>query len=91
VTVTEVDFALTVTPNTVPCGTVVFTITNNSDTSEHNFSILQYGSVRATGDELEPAGVTTLKVVLGPGTHEYQSDDPVDQTAGMTGNLKVTP
>jgi uncharacterized cupredoxin-like copper-binding protein len=90
VTVTEVDYVLTVTPTTVPCGTVIFMISNNSEVSQHNFSITRYGSVRAVGDVIDPKNVTTLTAKLGPGSHPYQSDDPVDAIQGMKGTLKVT-
>jgi hypothetical protein len=91
VAVDEVDYNLTLTPSTVPCGTVTFTVTNDSQVSEHNFSIALHGSVRAVGDEIEPGGnMAVLKVTIGPGVHAYQSDDPIDVYQGMTGKLVVT-
>ena len=90
VVVTEVDYDLTVTPGTVPCGTVTFMISNDSEVSQHNFSITRYGGVRAVSETIDPKQVATLKAVLGPGSHAYQSDDPVDVIQGMKGVLKVT-
>jgi hypothetical protein len=91
IAVEEVDGSITLTPNTAPCGTVTFTVTNDSQISEHNFSIIKFGSTRAIGDTIEPGGNTaTLAVVLGPGVHAYQSDNPVDQYQGMTGKFVVT-
>jgi hypothetical protein len=82
---------VTPTPNTVPCGTVTFTVTNNSQDTEHNFSIIRYGQVRATGDVVEPGGnMAILTVVLGPGSHAYQSDNPIDIYQGMAGKFVVT-
>jgi hypothetical protein len=53
---------------TAPCGTFTFTVTNNSQISEHNFGIIEFGQTRAVGDTIEPGGyMATVKVVLGPG------------------------
>jgi hypothetical protein len=91
VAVTEDDGSLVVAPQSVPCGTVVFTITNNSQQSEHNFSILRFGSTRAVSPPVEPGGNTyVLTTQLGPGTHSYQSDDAIDIYQGMLGKLTVT-
>jgi uncharacterized cupredoxin-like copper-binding protein len=90
VAVNEFDYGITLTPNTVPCGTVLFDIVNSSDSSLHNFSIVRAGTARAASNDLAPADSGTLKVVLGPGDHAYQSDDPGDAPQGMAGTLKVT-
>jgi hypothetical protein len=91
VAVAEDDTSITLVPDTTPCGTVTFTVTNNSQISEHNFSIIEFGSTRAVGDTIEPGGnMAILKVVLGPGSHSYQSDNPVDVYQGMSGKFIVT-
>jgi hypothetical protein len=91
VAVAEDDGSLVVTPTSVPCGNVVFTITNNSQQSEHNFSILRFGETRAASPPIEPGGNSlVLTVQLGPGTHSYQSDDAIDVYQGMIGKLTVT-
>lgn len=91
VTVTEIDYGLTVTPSSIQCGTVIFTITNNSSVNPHNFSIALYGSTRGVSDVIQPGGNSvTLTATIGPGVHAYQSDQPDDAAQGMTGKLTVT-
>src|SRR5947209_6767006 len=55
VAVDETDYALAVTPGTVPCGTVLFDIANLSETSLHSFAIVVTAGSRAVGDTLAPA------------------------------------
>jgi uncharacterized cupredoxin-like copper-binding protein len=90
VQVTAIDFDLRLSQNTIPCGTVTFIITNDSEVTRHNFSIA-VGNDRRASETIEPGGhTTTLKVELGPGPHNYRSDGPVDAPAGMIGTLLVT-
>jgi uncharacterized cupredoxin-like copper-binding protein len=89
VDVTMFDYGFTLSVNTVPCGTVVFNLTNTG-TDVHDFNIARFGGLKVTSEMLGPGTGGTLKVSLDPGTHVYQCDIANHAALGQTGTLKVT-
>jgi uncharacterized cupredoxin-like copper-binding protein len=86
-TVSALECGYTVSPSTLPCGTVAFTITNNGDV-QHDFQIeglLGGGSVL-----LGPGEKATLTVKITPGTWTYFCSYANHRAAGMEGKLTVT-
>ena len=81
------EFGYTVTPSTLPCGTVTFNI-KNAGSSDHDFIIegLIGGGSRLFG----PGESGTLTVTLPPGTWTYYCSVPTHRALGMEGKLTVT-
>jgi uncharacterized cupredoxin-like copper-binding protein len=82
------EYGFKLSDDSVPCGTVIFRMTNTG-TLEHNFNIARYGEFRAVGETLGPGFGGTMRVVLDPGPHPYICDVPGHAFAGQTGTLKV--
>ena len=104
VAVDEFEYGYTLTPSTVPCGTVIFDMTNSGGET-HNFSITRSPTLKPlgqfldftsgatlmnVGEYLTAGGSATMKVVLVPGTYGYVCDVGGHAHAGMLGALKVT-
>ena len=83
------EYGFKLSDDSVPCGTVVFHMTNTG-TLEHNFNIARYAAFRAVGETLAPGFSGTMRVSLDPGSHAYICDVPGHAFAGQTGTLKVT-
>ncbi len=89
VSVAEYDFGFTVSPSTVPCGTVTFNQTNTGQT-QHNFDLTNVPAAGGDGAYINPGQNTTMTVTLTPGSWGYQCDVPTHAALGMVGVLNVT-
>jgi plastocyanin len=76
-----------VSPSTIPCGPVTFTVTNNGDT-QHDFQI--EGLVGAATRLLAPGDKVAMTATVPPGTWTYFCSFPNHRSLGMQGQLTVT-
>lgn len=84
VSVNEFDFGFTLSRASVPCGSVIFNMTNTG-TASHDFVISSNASATIrTGQS------TTMTADLGPGTYRYVCDVNGHDALGMLGTLTVT-
>ena len=87
VKVNEFDFGFTLTPATVPCGTVTFNQVNTGQ-ANHNFDLNTIGG--GAGGFIDPGQTTTMTVTLKPGSYPFVCDVPGHAMLGMSGTLTVT-
>ncbi|SRR6266567_4759834 len=85
VTVHMTEYAFSLSADSVPTGTVVFTLINDGKTP-HDFSI-----AGTTSDTILPGATATMTVTItDAGTYPYLCTLPGHAAAGMQGNLTVT-
>jgi uncharacterized cupredoxin-like copper-binding protein len=90
VTVSAFDFGYTVSPSTVPCGTITFNVTNAGN-ADHDFVVEgligQDGRTNLLGTG-QSQSISTSS--LTPGTWTYYCSVPTHRGLGMEGKLTVT-
>jgi plastocyanin len=84
VNVSEFEWAFTVSPSTIPCGTITF-VQKNTGTIVHNFDV--NGS---QGVMISPGQTTSMTVNFPPGQYHYQCDVGGHDGLGQNGWLTVT-
>jgi uncharacterized cupredoxin-like copper-binding protein len=88
VTVSMFEYGYTLSPSSVPCGSVTFNITN-SGTTDHDF-VLE-GLVGAGRSPIIGAGEkTTVTATLTPQSWTYYCSVPTHRALGMEGKLTAT-
>jgi nitrite reductase (NO-forming) len=84
VTVDMLDFSFRGMPTSAPCGTLVITENNVSQT-DHNIAINGQG-----GPVIGPGASSTFNATLTPGIYQYVCDVPGHAALGMVGRITIT-
>jgi uncharacterized cupredoxin-like copper-binding protein len=90
VTVSSFDFGYTVSPSSVPCGTITFTVTNTGN-ADHDFVVEGLIGQDGRTNILGTGQTQTISTSsLTPGTWTYYCSVPTHRGLGMEGKLTVT-
>jgi len=88
VSVSAFDFGYTLSPSSVPCGTVTFNMRNTGN-AEHDFVVEGLVGQGRTA-VVDSGGTTSTTATLTPGTWTYYCSVPTHRGLGMEGRLTVT-
>jgi uncharacterized cupredoxin-like copper-binding protein len=90
VTVSAIDFGYTVSPSTIPCGTVTINVKNTGN-ADHDFVIEGLIGTDGRTNVLGPGESQTISTSsLTPGSWTYYCSVPTHRSLGMEGKLIVT-
>ncbi len=88
VTVSMFEFGYTVSPSSVPCGTITFTVKNTGST-DHDFVIEGLVGANGRSNILGAGESQTITTTLTPGTWTYYCSVPTHRSLGMEGKLTI--
>ncbi len=88
VTVSMVEFGYTLSPSSVPCGTITFTV-KNAGSTDHDFVIEGLIGSNGRSNILGAGESQTITTTLTPGTWTYYCSVPTHRSLGMEGKLTV--